>query len=120
MLASTVRQAVLGWLQREAEDRSRGQSSGPVELAATLLGSGGIGISAGAAARAIVQGVLDANQRVAATGWPPVQRLELVELYLERASEAWRELRLLAETRRDDCELEPTIRFGTGPLRRPL
>jgi hypothetical protein len=120
MLASTVRQAVLGWLQREAEDRSRGQSSGPVELAATLLGSGGIGVSAGAAARAIVQGVLDANQRVAATGWPPVQKLELVELYLERASEAWRELRLLAETRHDDCELEPTIRFGTGPLRRPL
>ena len=120
MLAATVRQAVLGWLQREAEDRSRGHSSGPVQIAATLLGSGGIGISAGAAARAIVQGVMDANQRVASTGWPPVQRLELVELFLERASEAWRELRLLAESRRDDCELEPTIRFGTGPLRRPL
>ncbi|MBL8313787.1 MAG: CHAT domain-containing protein [Rubrivivax sp.] len=120
MLAATVRQAVLGWLQREAEDRSRGHSSGRVEIAATLLGSGGIGISAGAAARAIVQGVMDANQRVASTGWPPVQRLELVELFLERASEAWRELRLLAESRRDECELEPTIRFGTGPLRRPL
>ena len=120
MLAATVRQAVLGWLQRAAEDRTRGQDDGPVQIAATLLGSGGFGISAGAAGRAIVQGVVDANDRVTHTGWPAVQRLELVELYLERASEAWRELRVMVESRRGGFEIEPTIRFGTGPLRRPL
>ena len=51
MLSASVRQAVLGWLQRRAEEQARDGSSGPVQMAATLLGSGGFGISAGAAAR---------------------------------------------------------------------
>lgn len=121
MLVGTVCQAVLGWLQREAEERRRGQHQGDdVALAATLLGSGGIGVSTGGAARAIVQGVVEANERVAGSGWPQVKRLELVELYLDRASEAWRELSLTAGTRRSHFTIEPAIRFGTGPLRRPL
>jgi len=120
MLAASMRQAVLSWLQRAAEHRARGQEDGPVEICATLLGSGGMGISAGGAARAIVQGVLDANERVAGTGWPRVRRVELIELYLDRASDAWRDLGVMRTSVEQGFDLDDQIRFGTGPLRRPL
>jgi hypothetical protein len=45
-LLQTVRQATLAWAQRAVEDRSLPQ----FELAATLIGSGGSGISAGQSA----------------------------------------------------------------------
>ena len=56
---TTVRQAVIAWAQRLAEDKQH-----PVKdfaLAATLIGSGGTGITAGEAARLIAQGVSEAN-----------------------------------------------------------
>ena len=127
MLAASVRQAVLSWLQRRAEEQARDGSEGPVKMAATLLGSGGFGITAGAAARAIAQGVADANQRVLEanqrgdhTPWPLVSRLQLVELYLDRASEAWRELQSLQAASKDRYRVDDSVRFGTGGLRRPL
>ena len=115
-LSLTVRQGVLSWAQRQAE-RSARQGAASA-LAATLLGSGGLGISPAAAARAIARGVADANQRAEAAGWPTVQRLTLVELYLDRATDAWSGLRLLAEMHGDQFTLEPEIATGTGPLRR--
>ena len=127
LLAASVRQAVLGWLQRRAEEQARDGSEGPVKMAATLLGSGGFGISAGAAARAIAQGVADANQRVAEanlrgdhTPWPLVSRLQLVELYLDRASEAWRELQSMQAAAKDRYQVDDAVKSGTGGLRRPL
>ena len=114
-LAISVRQGVLSWAQRQAE--KRGTAAAP-RLAATLLGSGGLGISAGAAARAIARGVADANQRALAAGWPAVQRLTLVELYLDRATDAWNGLHLLAEVHKDKFTLLPEIETGIGPLRR--
>lgn len=115
-LALSVRQGVLAWAQRLAEARQ----PAPHALAATLLGSGGIGISAGAAARAIARGVGEANQRALAAGWPTLARLTLVELYLDRATEAWHGLQLLASAHAGAYTLAPTIRSGTGPLRRQL
>ncbi len=127
VLAASVRQAVLGWLQRRAEEQARDGSQGPVKMAATLLGSGGFGITAGAAARAIALGVADANQRVHEanqrgdhTPWPLVSRLQLVELYLDRASEAWRELQSLQAAAKDRYQVDECVRSGTGGLRRPL
>ena len=114
-LAISVRQGVLSWAQRQAEKRG---SAAPPWLAATLLGSGGLGISAGAAARAVARGVADANQRALAAGWPAVQRLTLVELYLSRATEAWNGLHLMAAVHRDKFVLLPEIETGIGPLRR--
>lgn len=114
-LANSVRQGVLSWAQRQAEKRG---AAAPPRLAATLLGSGGLGISAGAAARAIARGVADANQRALAAGWPAVQRLTLVELYLDRATDAWNGLHLLAEVHKDQFALLPEIDTGIGPLRR--
>ena len=71
------------------------------ELAATLLGSGGTGITAGQAAQRIAQGVHEANELLAAGAnngkpWPRVGHLRLIELYLDRASEAWRSLQMQA------------------------
>ena len=115
-LRDSVRQATIAWAQRVVEDPQQGGAE--VEIAATLLGSGGLGISPSATARAIAQGVREANDRLAGSGWPLVGRLTLVELYLDRASDAWRGLQVLATASPDRFELTPTIAGGTGPLRR--
>lgn len=117
-LVASVRQATLAWSQRVAEDPQ--QAGFDLELAATLLGSGGMGVSPSAAARAIAQGVREANERLAANGWPRVAHLTLVELYLERASDAWRGLQVLGVASPERFEVTPTIQSGTGPLRRQV
>ncbi len=115
-LETTVCQGVKAWSQR-AHEAGHGADE-PIELAATLLGSGGLGVSAGGAARAIARGVWLANQRLAGVGWPLVSRLVLVECYLDRAAEAWRGLRLLAEANPKAYAIADRIRSGVGPLRR--
>ena len=120
-LTRTVRQGVIGWVQRIAESP---QGAGvEVELSATLMGSGGVGMNASSAARSIAQGVREANQRLASVGgrgWPRVSHLTLVELYLERASEAWHGLQVLAAASPGQFDVSPVIHSGVGPLRRPL
>lgn len=123
-LAHTVRQGVIAWVMRMAE-RGDAALNGErdIELAATLMGSGGAGMNASNAARAIAAGVRDANQRLAAVpgaNWPRVARLTLVELYLERASDAWNGLQVLAEAAPGSFEIAPTIASGIGPLRRQM
>ena len=117
-LARSVRQGVIAWLQRMAEDS--GGAPAAVALAATLLGSGGVGMNASNSARAIAQGVRDANERIAASGWPQVSSLTLVELYLERASDAWHGLQVLATAAPGRFDITPTIQSGMGPLRRQI
>jgi len=132
-LAGTVRQAVLDWLQRHHErqahaghDGGKGGQGGhaaPARIAATLIGSGGIGVSPGAAARVIVAAVVEANRRIRRAGWPPVGELRLIELYLDRAAEAWRELQSQADSTpaADKAfDLAPFIQSGSGAKRRPL
>ena len=85
-LSDTVRQGVLAYAQRESEQAGGGGTG--FELAATLVGSGGVGVHVGDAAQAIAQGVAEANQRLRRNGWPVVSKLHLVELYLDRATEA--------------------------------
>jgi hypothetical protein len=125
-LARTVRQGVLAWAQRQAEE-GQGLTEG-MALAATLMGSGGAGMNASNAARAIAQGVQAANQKLRQRNalhpddddWPLVARLTLVELYLERASDAWHGLQVLAEAAPGDYLIAPEIRPGTGALRRQV
>ncbi len=130
-LVATVRQGTIAWAQRAAEMAGAGSPAGTAagapaggregfEIAATLIGSGGPGVSAGSAARAIAQGVREANLRLAGSGWPQVARLTLVELYLDRATEAWRGLQVLATASPRHYRIEPLIAAGTGPLRRQL
>ncbi|SER72965.1 CHAT domain-containing protein [Azotobacter beijerinckii] len=117
-LIQTVRQGVLAWAQRLVE-----QHYGvPVhfEIASALLGSGGTGMSPGQAAGLIAQGVREANKRLQQKSWPIVNHLHLTELYLDRATEAWRAVQVLGISRPNEYVVTPTIQRGTGWLRRPL
>ncbi len=117
-LSFSVRQGVMAWSQRVAEDPEGAPAT--IALASTLMGSGGLGMSPGGAARAIAQGVRDANERLTRAGWPVVSELTLVELFLERASDAWRGLQILETASPGRFEISPVIASGTGPLRRQI
>ncbi|MBA4176512.1 MAG: hypothetical protein C0505_08115 [Leptothrix sp. (in: Bacteria)] len=116
-LVRTVRQGTMAWAQRTAE---AGGAPAVIELAATLMGSGGAGMNASNAARAIAQGVMEANTRMQASGWPLVSQLTLAELYLERASDAWQGLQVLAEAAPGRYDITPVIHSGIGSLRRQI
>jgi CHAT domain-containing protein len=133
-LTRSVRQAALAWSQRLAE---RADASAAVGIAATLIGSGGLGVHPGDAASAIARGVREAADIVRqgnaarreaagadradeAVVWPVITQLTLVELYLERASDAWRSLQVLATAMPGHYEVTPTVLTGTGPLRRQV
>jgi hypothetical protein len=95
-LVHTVRQARDRVVAAESEKPAGGAAT--FELASTLIGSGGSGISAGESAQLIAQGVREANERLAKIHWPIVGHLHLIELYLERATEAWRSLQVQASS----------------------
>jgi CHAT domain-containing protein len=121
-LAQSVRQAVIAWSQRLGEQKR--QPAPTFELAATLLGSGGTGVSAGEAARLIADGVSQANQLLAGGDGdepvpPRVSHLRFIELYLERATEAWRSLRLQAEATPGRYDVHSVVETGTGAMLRP-
>jgi len=141
-LVASVTRGVLAFAQRRME-----HPDGPpphFELAATLLGSGGVGIGPGQAAQLIAQGVREANlairdnnrrrdfmleQRrhsanpsgmVDEPAWPFVSRLHLVERYLDRAAEAWRALRVHGDESSSDFKVGDSVETGAGALRRTL
>jgi len=117
-LLHTVRQAIIGWAQRITEGGAVAEPT--FELAATLIGSGGTRITPGQSAQLVAQAAREANVRLRATGWPLLARLVFVELYLDRASEAWRALQVLADTRPQDWRIDPEVSVRAGALRRPL
>jgi hypothetical protein len=111
-------QAVLAYAQRFAEQA--GGSAAQFELAATLMGSGGTGVSPGGAAQLIAQGAYQANEKLQAAGWPQLAKLTLVELYLDRASDAWRALQVQAQAAPNQLELVGRVESGEGAIRRSL
>jgi tetratricopeptide (TPR) repeat protein len=120
-LVQTVRQAVIAWGQRLTE---RPSTPPLFTLATTLLGSGGQGVSAGQAAQLIAQGVREANEQLAGERneqqrWPRVGHLYIVELFLDRAGDAWRALQALAAASPALYTVSPVIEEGIGSLRRP-
>ena len=117
-LAFTVRQAVLAYAQRLAEQP--GPAPATFELSATLIGSGGLRITPGTAAQYVSQGVIDANEKLADTGWPRVVRLTFVELFLERATEAWHALRQQQAAWGGRLLLEGQVEVEQGGMRRSL
>ncbi|HVJ25885.1 MAG TPA: hypothetical protein VM493_00025, partial [Vicinamibacterales bacterium] len=130
-LVQTVRQAVMAWAQRLAEGAGKGRraTARTFELASTLLGSGGTGVSPAEAARLIAEGVYQANVRIAeeneergssSTGSPRVAQLRFIELYLDRATDAWRSLRLQQAARPGRYVVDDVVEEGTGRLERPL
>lgn len=123
-LVHGVRQAVIGWAQRTIEQDKK--APGIFDLSTTLLGSGGTGVTAGEAAQRIAQGVYEANEllsgqrRSDGKSYPRVGQLHVIELYLDRATEAWRALNMLAVATPDRYKICDEVRIGTGPLPRPL
>jgi hypothetical protein len=120
-LIETVRQGVLAWAQRVAETpKSIPQL---FDLASTLIGSGGPGMSAGESAQCILQGVKEANDLLdmqdATRQWPRVGHLKIVELYLDRATEAWRAIRVQATGSAMLYSIHDEIVEGHRALRRP-
>ncbi|SAL66723.1 DUF7379 domain-containing protein [Caballeronia humi] len=115
---ASVRQGVIAWSQRLLETES--SRFGPFRFSAVLAGSGGINVTAGAAARYIAEGVSQANERLASMKWPQVERLTIVELFLDRATEAYRSLQLLNEAMPGRFAIDDCVQHGTGALRRPL
>jgi tetratricopeptide (TPR) repeat protein len=120
-LAQSVRQAVIAWAQRLAEHKQHGPPF--FALASALIGSGGTGVTAGEAARLIAQGVSEANAVLKEHGtsakWPRVNHLHFIELYLDRAADAWRALRLQEAATPGQYEIVGRVMMGTGPLQRP-
>ena len=117
-LVFTVRQAVLAYAQRLSE--REGGAPAQFEMAATLIGSGGTGITPGSSAQLIAQGALEANQKLQENGWPQLSQLTLVELYLERAADAWRALQLQEQAAPTRLRLVGKVGFGAGAMRRSL
>ncbi len=117
-LVLAVRQAVIGWSQRLTE--MPGGAPAVFELASALIGSGGVGIAVGQAARLIAQGVRDANEHLAESRWPVAVNLHFVELYLDRANEVWRALQVQAAASPGAFVVAETVRTGPGALPRLL
>jgi CHAT domain-containing protein/pimeloyl-ACP methyl ester carboxylesterase len=116
-LAYTVRQAILAYAQRLSE-----QPDAPAdfEIASTLLGSGGAGVSTGTAAQAIAQGAMEANAKLQNSGWPQLRQITLVELYLDRATDAWRALQLQEIATPHRLKLAGKVQSGVGAFRRSI
>ncbi|HKV76715.1 MAG TPA: CHAT domain-containing protein [Candidatus Sulfotelmatobacter sp.] len=145
-LVHSVRQAVIAWAQPiiESETKSDIQSdngaSRSFDISATLLGSGGSGITPGQAAKLIAEGVYAASvtltgadksqETLASAENTPddersgksrayVRHLRIVERYLDRATEAWRALIALEAADRRRFKILERIETGTHPLTRP-
>ena len=119
-LVSSVQKAVMAYAQQRMEQLYEGAQ--PFELSATLLGSGGSGIDAGQSAQLIAQGVREANKLLKIPSnrpWPSVSALELVELYLDRASLALNALQLQADAQPGTYTITSTVLPGVGAERRP-
>lgn len=116
-LVKTIRLGVVGWSRRLAEQRPAEKT---FELASTLIGSGGTGISAGQSAQLIAQGVMEANALLerggghAARKWPQCSCLRLIELFLDRAAEAWRALQMQQVVTPNRFLLTETVEAGKG------
>ena len=117
-LLDTVRRGIVAW-SRHQSARSGGAPA-QLDLAATLIGSGGTGITPGQSAQMIARAADEANQVLAECGWPLIAGLTFVELYLDRASEAWRALQLLAAASDSRWEVGDEVQRGSGALRRSL
>ena len=60
------------------------------------------------------KGLRRAKQKMAAGRWPRLRRLTLVELYLDRAADAWRALQMQQSALPDRLRLVGRVGFGPG------
>ena len=122
-LSASIRQAVVGLAHRIVELSAIENKGAPpsFDLCTTLMGSGVTGITAVQSGQLIAQGVVEANTllRQDQVGWPWARHLQIVELYLDRAAETWRTLRLLGTAQSRRYCVDSWLQNGIGGLRRP-
>jgi tetratricopeptide (TPR) repeat protein len=116
-LAQTVRQGVVAWAQRAAEKPG---AAALFDIAATIIGSGGKGVPVVQSAQLIADAVREADALLEGASLPRVGELQIIELYHDRASEAWRALQLQSESSPGQFVVADTIATGNGALRRPI
>jgi CHAT domain-containing protein len=126
-LVQTVRLGVIAWAQRVLEKPG---APAVFDIAATLIGSGGKGISVAQSAQLVAEAVREADDRLARAGrtrqahadqkWPRVRSLQIVELYLDRATEALSALKVIAEATPSRYVVAEGVKVQNGALPRPL
>ncbi len=117
-LLDTVRRGIVAWARHQSA-RSGGAPE-QLDIAATLIGSGGTGITPGQSAQLIARAADEANQVLVESSWPLIASLSFVELYLDRASEAWRSLQMLVKSADSRWVVGEEVQRGSGALRRTL
>ena len=121
-LAQTVRQAVIAWAQRLAENKKHG--TGVLRAGRDADRQRRHRHHAGEAARldrpGRVRGERAPERRARQTAqWPRVSHLHFIELYLDRATDAWRALRMQDAATPGRYDIDDAVTAGTGPLQRP-
>jgi hypothetical protein len=115
-LVLTIRKGVLAWAMRVAE---RHDAPATFDVAATLIGSGGKGMDVSTVAPLLAEGVSDADESLETAQLPRVGAFRIIELFQDRAHDAWQALSLQAEQQPERYQLAPSIETGAGALRRP-
>src|SRR4030095_10369107 len=118
---AAVCHAVFSWSQRLVEEAD---AADRFSVAATLIGSGGKGVTVAESAQMVAKGVQEANDRLDdeedSKRWPRVEHLTLIELYRDRATEAWRALTLQAASSPASYVVTGAVQTRSGGLRRLL
>lgn len=119
-LEETILRAATSYAVQQLERADPGAKGGTLELgvSALLVGSASGGIALADAVVSMVNGVIRANQSLAEAGQAPVRidRLEIIELWQDRALEACHRLREAQQLDRfaGPCAVAPEIRSTDG------
>ena len=113
-LVLTVRKGVIAWAERVAE---QDEAPPTFNLAATLIGSGGKGMDVGQVAPLLAEAVSDADALLQTVELPRVGEFKIIELFLDRATDAWHALTDHAEHASHRYQVAPEIMPGSASLR---
>jgi tetratricopeptide (TPR) repeat protein len=113
-LVLTVRKGIIAWAERVAEQK---EAPPTFDIAATLIGSGGKGMDVAQVAPLIAEAVSDADALLQTVELPRVGEFKIVELFLDRATDAWHALTDQAKHAPHLYQVAPTITEGSRGLR---
>jgi hypothetical protein len=124
-LTQTVQQGVCKYLLDRDHSKTSGEKNQPLGLSALMVGSGYGGLSIENSARAIIQGVQNANdkiQKLRDDSGPIIENLEFVELFEDAALSCFYSLRKIAveEDRQLNIDINSKIVNVLGNRKRIL
>jgi hypothetical protein len=114
-LVLTVRKGVIAWAERVAEQK---EAPPTFDLAATLIGSGGKGMEVAQVAMLLAEAVSDADALLQSVELPRVGEFKIIELLLDRATDAWHALADQAKHAPHRYQVAAAITPGSAALRR--